>query len=206
MTFNANVPNASQSPGLFPAQANTNFSRLRTIINRDHVFNNTTDATDGIHKQVTMRSRSTPSSLPAGNGILYSQTFDGANEVFWYNGITNRKVSGPAIFAAVNFNGTGAPGVQTIRSSYTVLNVTKTAVGIDTYIVNFKVALPNTDYIVQITGMRNAANRVCYGCVRGTATYGNSVKVQSIEIDFTDDSGNRVSDILMGNVVIYQIT
>jgi len=72
MSFNPNVPNASQPPDLFPPQNATNFSRLQTIIQKDHQFNETAQVTDGVHKQVTMiaRALATPASLPAGTQAL----------------------------------------------------------------------------------------------------------------------------------------
>lgn len=77
MTFNANVPNAAQSPGLFPPQNGVNFTRLKTIINADHVFNDTAQGTDGFHRQMTMVAKAVgfvPPALPSGsNGYLYNQ-------------------------------------------------------------------------------------------------------------------------------------
>ena len=89
MTYNTNTPNASISPGLFPAQSNVNFSRLKTIIDGDHVFNDSAAANDGRHRQVTVINRADPVSLPAGtNGILYSKvdSVSGATQLFFYNG------------------------------------------------------------------------------------------------------------------------
>jgi len=81
MTFDPNIPNAGQSPGLFPPQNNQNFARLKTIINADHVFNDTTQATDGYHRQATMIARAQPVALPTGsNAILYS----------WWTGLGRR--------------------------------------------------------------------------------------------------------------------
>lgn len=97
MTFDANVPNAGQSPGLFPPQNNTNFARLKTIINADHVFNDTSQSTDGVHRQVTMIARASPSSLPAGtNSILYSKVDgSGQTQLFFYNGTLDVQMTPP---------------------------------------------------------------------------------------------------------------
>lgn len=88
MTYNPNVPNASQSPGLFPTQNNTNFARLKTIINADHLFNDTAQSTDGVHRQCTMIARAIPGALiPGTNSILY--TWIDANnqaQLRFYNG------------------------------------------------------------------------------------------------------------------------
>lgn len=88
MTYSPNVPNAAQSPGLFPAQNNTNFTRLKTIINADHVFNDTAIVnTDGIHRQVTMVTRASPSPTPLPLGqsaILYSKLDSLSRSQLWY--------------------------------------------------------------------------------------------------------------------------
>lgn len=90
MTFNPTVPNASQSPGLFPSQNNTNYTRLKTIINADHVFNDTAQANDGAHKMVTLVDLlADPVALAAGtNGILYTKVENGTSELKFYNGLT----------------------------------------------------------------------------------------------------------------------
>lgn len=108
MTFSIVVPNASQSPGLFPAQNNTNYQRLKDIINNDHNFTDSASAGQGIHKQATFINRATPVGLPAGNGILYSQAdTTGASQLNWYNGSTNIQLT---------------PGVIQISSSANVTN------------------------------------------------------------------------------------
>lgn len=87
MTYSTSIPNAGQSPGLFPAQANTNFLRLKDIINNDHNFTDTTSASQGVHNQVTMIDRAAPVGLPAGtNGILFSEDVSGASQLRYYNG------------------------------------------------------------------------------------------------------------------------
>lgn len=89
MSFNTNVPNASQSPGLFPAQNGTNFTRLKAIIDNDHLFNDTADAaTDGRHKQVTLRTRSDPMGAVSGGALILYTKLDssGRARLFTWNG------------------------------------------------------------------------------------------------------------------------
>lgn len=94
MTFSIVVPNATQSPGLFPAQNNTNFQRLKDIINNDHNFTDSTSLSQGIHKRVTLINQATPIGLPAGNGILYSQADGtGASQLRWYNGASDTQIT-----------------------------------------------------------------------------------------------------------------
>lgn len=204
MTYNPNRPNASESPGVFPAQANQNFTRLKTIINADHVFNDTAQADDGIHRQMTMVARATPVSLPVGsNAIAYTKLDSlGQAQLRYYNGTTDVAITPPVIVAAVNFNGTGAIGNQTIRSQLNVATVDKTATG--TYTINFTTALANNNYIVQLTGMRNSASDISNGLVAGNATYGNSVSTTSLNIQFNGGS-STLQDVLMGNVIIMSV-
>jgi len=120
MTFDPNVPNANQSPGLFPAQNNNNYARLKTIINADHVFNDTAAANDGVHRQVTMVTHpiAVPGDLPAGtNGLAYAWVdADGQTQLRFYNGTddfqltplgpTPSKVVGSVALAAGATSGT----------------------------------------------------------------------------------------------------
>lgn len=205
MTFDPNVPNAGQSPGVFPVQNNTNFGVLKTIINRDHIFNDTPGVNDntGTHRQVTMTARSQPVALPTGtNSIAYTwlDAFGRAQFMF-YDGNINVQMT-PGIVAAVNFNGTGAVGAQIIRSQLNVSSVVKNATG--DYTINFASPMPNNNYIVQITGMRDS-NSISLGSVKGDATYGNSVTVNSVRVIFIG-ANISLSDVFMGNITVMRYT
>lgn len=94
MTFNIIVPNANQSPGVFPAQNNTNFQRIKEIVNNDHNWTDSAAADEGIHKQATFINRASPGALPFGNGILYSKNDAvGLAQLRWYNGDTDLQMS-----------------------------------------------------------------------------------------------------------------
>lgn len=124
MTFDPNIPNAGQSPGLFPPQNNTNFARLKTIINADHVFNDTAQSTDGFHRQATMIARAQPVALPTGsNAILYSW-LDGAGQtqLRFYNGANDFQLT-PQIAAPTKVTGSVAlAGNATSGTIYTIPN------------------------------------------------------------------------------------
>ncbi len=206
MTFNITVPSAGQSPGLFPPQNNTNFSVLKNIIDRDHIFNDTPAIGDnsGTHRQVTMIARAPPSSLPTGtNSIAYTwiDAFGRAQLIF-YDGTTHVQLT-PGIVAAVNFDGTGAPGAQMIRSQYNVSSVVKTGTG--AYNIVFTFPMPNSDYIIQCTGMRNTTDDVCYGCVTGAPIYGTSVAANVFRVLFLGSNGSP-RDVLMGNISVMRYT
>lgn len=122
MTFDPNIPNAGQSPGLFPPQNNQNFARIKTIINADHVFNDTAQSTDGFHRQCTMIVRAQPGGLPVGaNSILYSW-LDGAGQtqLRFYNGATDYQLT-PQIAAPTKVTGSVAlAGNATSGTIYTI--------------------------------------------------------------------------------------
>lgn len=132
MTYNANAPNTNQSPGLFPNQGSVNFSRLKTLFNAEHIFNDTAGSDDGLHRQMSIFNRTDPVSLPdSSNFMFYSNNnrgkmFDGTNLMFI-----------PRLVAAVTFNGSAV-----ISSSINVSSVSKTAVG--DFTVNFSPSLPDT--------------------------------------------------------------
>lgn len=95
MTFSTVVPNAGQSPGIFPAQNQTNFTRLKALINSEHVFNDTTQANDGCHRQMTLVNRADPVAVPAGtNSMLYGKTAsDAVNELWFYDAVNPVQVN-----------------------------------------------------------------------------------------------------------------
>jgi len=97
MTYDPNVPVATQSPGAFPTQANTNWARLKTIIKADHVFNDTepVPSTDGFHKQVTMLVRGEPSPpISPADAILYSKLdANSLPQLWYYNGTTDLQMT-----------------------------------------------------------------------------------------------------------------
>jgi|SRR6187551_3765291 len=104
MPYEIITPFQNASPGVFPAQNNENFQRLRDIINNDHFFTDSVDVNaQGIHKQMTMINRADPGALPAGGGILYSKLDgNGVAQVNWYNGASIVQIT---------------PGIQNIEGS-----------------------------------------------------------------------------------------
>lgn len=73
MTFNPLVPLSTDSPGIFPAQNQTNMSRLQTLLGADHQFNLTATANDGYHNLIHMQPQA-PTGALANIGRLYVKT------------------------------------------------------------------------------------------------------------------------------------
>lgn len=84
MTYVAGAPATSDSPGIFPAQAQANFGRLKLLLGNDHQFNDTFSANDGYHNLIHMTEQA-PTGALAGVGRLYVKTVDGSIELFYRN-------------------------------------------------------------------------------------------------------------------------
>ncbi len=82
MSYNQLIPLNTDSPGIFPSQARTNFSRLREIIEGDHQFNDSLQENDGYHNLIHLTQQD-PSGSLAGIGRLYSKIVDGVVQLFY---------------------------------------------------------------------------------------------------------------------------
>lgn len=179
MNFSVTVPNATQSPGLFPAQNNTNFSRLKDNINNDHNFLDTAGAAQGIHRQVTLINRATPVGLTAGNGIVYSKADSfGASQVFWYNGSSDVQIT---------------PGVQVLVGTVT-LNPLATSV-----------IFPDPGYLYQLywfEGSGGLFNKTGIAVLHASGRFITS-NSGFVEIEYT---GNDIQLRNTSNSVIFTVT
>lgn len=177
-------------------------TRLQTIVGADHQFNLTAAADDGYHNLVHLTQQA-PSGALAALGRFYAKSSSSRIHAFYMDSSGTEYQITPTmpIRAAVNFDGTGAVGLQSIRSQYNVTSVDKTADG--TYTINFTTAMPDVNYIVLCLGMRNTSGSAIPN-VLGGATYGNSVTTASVKIQFISDSGTN-RNVLMGNVVIMSV-
>ncbi len=203
MTFDPSVPLNSDSPSIFPAQNQTNMNRLQTIIEADHQFNLSADTNDGWHKLVHLIPQA-PSGALAATGRLYVKSSGGNVNLFYMDDAATpneyQLTPGMPIRAAVNFNGIGG---AVIRSQYNVSSVVRDNPG--RYTINFTNPMPDTNYIVQITGMRDSSGDVSNGSIAGSATYGSSVQTGLLKIAFYGQS-DSFRDVLMGNVTIFSVT
>lgn len=208
MTFNAAIPLNSDSPSIFPAQSQTNYARLQTLVGADHQFNPTAAANDGYHNLIHMTLQA-PTGALASTGRLYGKSSAGRVHAFYMDdtGADYQITPTMPIRAAVNFNGLAASvvaGKSPMRSNFNVTDVTYNATG--DYTINFTTAMPDANYIVQICGMRGTTS-TCNGMVKGNATYGTNVKTTSVRIFFEGGGGGTSGDdVLMGNVVIMSAT
>ena len=200
MTFDPAIPLSGDSPSIFPAQNQTNYTRLQTIIGADHQFNLSATANDGYHNVVHLTQQA-PTGALASIGRLYSKSSDSRIHQFYIDSSGDSYQVTPTlpIRACVNFSGVGAAA---IRSQVNVASVVRDAQG--QYTINFTTAMPNVNYIVQVTGMRNSSNTACVGSIRSSATYSNSVQTGFVKVEFSGSgSAPDYQDVLMGNVTIF---
>lgn len=199
--FNAAVPLNSDSPAIFPTQNQKNMGRLQTIIGADHQFNLSATADDGYHNIVHLTQQA-PSGVLAATGRMYAKSSAGRIHAFYMDDQAEDYQITPSmpIRASVNFNGIGA---ATIRSQYNVASVDY--VGTGRYKVNFTTAMPDTNYIVQVTGMRNSTSNLATTCIEGNSVYSSSVDTSFVRVNGFNNSGG-LQDLFMVNVTIFSIT
>lgn len=199
--FNAAVPLNSDSPSIFPTQNQTNMGRLQTIIGADHQFNLSATADDGYHNVVHLTQQA-PSGALAATGRLYAKSSAGRIHQFYMDdtGADYQITPSMPIRAAVNFNGIGS---TTIRSQYNVSSVDYVSTG--RYKVNFTTPMPDANYIVQVTGMRNSSGNLATTCVEGSATYSSSVDASFVRVNGFNNAGG-IQDLFMVNVTVFSVT
>lgn len=148
MTFNANIPNPSETPFNITTQAPTNFSRLKTLFNADHVFNDTAAVDDGAHRKLSMVNVDTadrPAALPAGiNQYIYSylvpttgtkpivEGYDGTSRYYY-----------PKVLASAKFTSMSNPAPTIVGNSYNVASIVRASAG--DYTITFTTALPSVN-------------------------------------------------------------
>ena len=114
---------------------------------------------------------------------------------------TNGTEIGTLCRAFVNFNGTGTVA---IRASFNVTSITDNGTG--DYTVNFTNALPDANYAVNVTTMRNAAAGVAdpvIGSVYNDTTYGNAYTTTNVRIE-TTFGASASADPLAVNAAIFR--
>jgi len=212
MTFNPAAPLTTQSPSLFPTQNQTNMARLKTIVAVDHQFNDTAASNDGFHNVVHLTQQA-PSGTDSVGRLYVKQSGTGSKMHLFYmddtavNSLNYQITPTLPIRAAVAFNAAGT----ILGTAYNVSSVS-TALGTGIYQVFFNVAspMPDINYIVQVTGMRNAQDLSCIGSVYGNVTQAASVGTASVVVSFSGEtspsSGISLKNPLVGYVTIFSVT
>ncbi len=190
MTFDPGIPVKTQSPGAFPDQMHANLNRLKALIEAEHVFNNTYEVNDGIHKQVSLINRDLPTTLAHGeSGILSSRSNAlGQSFPWWYNGIGYYPQSTTKAF--VNFNGVT---LAITDGSYNVATVTRYG-GPGRYRIQYIVpfvSLANAGkYTVQVTCM--CQGETVIGTIRNTPIPSAVMTNVEVYIETVKTSGSHI--------------
>ena len=207
MTYNPAVPLNSDSPSLLPGQCQANFTRLQTLLGADHQFNLSAAANDGYHNLIHMLPQAPVGAL-AGTGRLYIKIVSGVAQLFYMTSAGTEYQITPAasaagVFAAVNFNGTGAPSIRSQTNVASIARLSGFSSG--GYRITFTTPASNNNYIVSVTGQRNDSDndRPVGGFVIASSSYGTSQTTTRLDVGFTRDTSFQ--DVLMGNVIIYQV-
>lgn len=91
--------------------------------------------------------------------------------------------------ALVNYNGS----TQTVNTSFNVSSVTYVSTGL--YTVNFTTAMPNANFVTQLTGNNSGTRQNTYGYTTAQAT-------SSVTCGFCDDQSSRV-ETSSANIAIF---
>lgn len=193
--YDDNVPQATQTIAQTQPIINENFVFIKGAIGQEHNFDDADD-TNTYHLQASMPNMADPVALPAGtNGMYYVS----GGLPKYYNGTQVGGAVVLPILAAGQFNGVSG---LSWRSSFNINTGTSSRTAEGLYTIKFTNALPNTNYYILLTGMRGGTNDKCFGQVQGNATYGSSVTVNDIKIQFTNEQGSN-KDVIMGNLLIF---
>lgn len=208
MGYNPGIPDASDSPANFPAQAQVNWSRLQTIVEADHQFNINPAATDGYHNLVHMlQPVPDPSGANAGVGRLFVKLIGGVVHLFYMDDAGKEYQISPTmpIRAAVNFTPTNAnPNQPTVNSAFNVdptLGVGVTGNYAIGFTINFLNAMPDSDYMVYVTAFGKTS--LHYGSVSNTATYINSKTANLVKVNLDSGSNATIWEIY---VMVFSVT
>ena len=143
MTFDPNIPLATDLISNSQGDILTNFTQLNTQFGIDHVaFYTGSGNGDGTHKQITFNTPRLDPVLAGDDSMVYSKTVSGVTQLFFANATTAAQVSS---------TGTAAnPGTITIPGGLTIAfgNASITA-GV---LHNFGYTFSATPYSVVISG------------------------------------------------------
>lgn len=195
MAYDVNVPVATQSPTVFPAQSVENFTRLKTLITADHQFNDATAANDGYHKvehfvnQGGAYGDNTPASLGTSTGQMYTKTVNGSEHLCYHQDTSSTAANEVCltvapIRAAIAFNSAG-----TVEGTAFNATVARTAPG--NYTISFTpgplVPMPSANYIVSLQP-RNPTEALKISYTKTTTTVviqvTNSASTSFIDVAF----------------------
>jgi hypothetical protein len=147
MSYNASIPQATDSPSQSQSQILTNFTQLNTIFGENHIKFDAGSG-NGEHTLVTFNDVLAAHAAPASpKTLLYTKTSSGKQELFFENDTVISQLTG--LTAVLGANGTYTfPGGLTIKwGNASVTSVATT--------VTFPIAFTNNCWTVIATANNN---------------------------------------------------
>jgi len=163
MTFNANIPQATDLMSASQSQIQTNFSQSNTAFGIDHTAFDVV-SNQGKHKKVSYLAPIADPATGVGEGISYTKTVVALTELFYRKASNGQVVPISCLRAFGRFVPQVGP---TITDSFNVGSVVRNSTG--NYTINFSTALPSTSYSIVATG--GMSTNFVTGCIIGTANY-----------------------------------
>jgi hypothetical protein len=180
MAYQTNVPNSSQSPGLFPGQGNDNFTRLKTLFGANHKFNDSAATDDGYHQNIKML----PISVPGNDGTVgqgFVNSSDATNQLSFKDGLNNVYQVTPCLplRAWVIFD----PSGTVLNSGNAKFNVTSiNVVGTGLFKINFTSAFPSRFYLGSFSVVPTSSTDGLIATTRSSASYGQYITTTDYQL------------------------
>jgi hypothetical protein len=202
MVYKRNIPVVEQDMADSVADLNENFTQLASVFDANHyTFDDSSAANRGNHRQVTYVEQSSAEvdaieppidsiamycKDSSGNPELFAKVNDGTLTQEFQVTKNAEMFMGLRPFAAVNFDVSGA--IQ--GSDLGVASVTRNPAGRgnDVYRITFDSAQTDNDYFWSIHGFSSGSNPTVSQPYQ-TASYGDSVKTTSIDVQFKNQNG-----------------
>lgn len=152
MTFDSSKPNSNESPSQFPAQAQTNWSRIEAIVSADHQWNDAADASDGKHNKARFPEQASAPSTAANEVALYSKEANSISELYM-----RRESDGNEIQMTTGAVSAAASGYSFLPGGVIIQWGKKTSPG-TSGTITFPIAFPNACFSISFGMIRNASS------------------------------------------------
>ena len=210
MVYDPDKPQPKDDLSVSQGDLLANFQGLNSQFSVNHVALDDTTTDAGKHKFVTFVQQS---SVPESKGdeyIIFSQDEGGTPEIYARpesNATAYQLTKEGSLFTgllpvvAVNFNVSGA--IQGTALNLSPNGVTRPG-GTGRYLVTFTTALPDANYFWSVSGFDGSSNPVI-SQVTNTNTYGNVVKVGSIQFDFKNQNNSLITDLTRACAICWRV-
>jgi hypothetical protein len=213
MAYDPAIPKPNDILSVSQADLQDNFTDLNTQFSVNHVAIDDPGADKGKHKFITFVEQGESPESKVDQHLLYAKDDGGEPELFARpesNGEEYQITKNGNIFigllpvVAVNFNQTGV--VQGSALNVTAGGVTRTD-GAGRYLITFTTPLTGTtnDYFWSVSGFDSSTTNPVISQVTPTATYGDSVKLTSIDVKFVNQNGSSITGLTRACVICWRI-